>query len=211
MSPSSRSSSLPLVLGAFVLSAIVLSASPLRAQESTTRGFVLGAHLGGASLAVEGSDRSNGGGGGLFVGYGLNRSFTLFLQLDGSSVDVRNQPDVEGSWSIGHADLGVRYHFANSLRSWVPYLQAAFTGRAVQVKDLPPGSVFQDSEIEFSGGAFTLGGGIMLYPSQTFAFDLGLLFSGGEFSDITVGQTTQGGLDIDASSSRFNLGIVWWP
>jgi hypothetical protein len=191
--------------------ATLLTTGAAQAQESTTRGFVIGAHLGGASLTVEDSDRSNGGGGGIVVGYGLNRSFTLFVQLDGSSVDVRNQEDVEGSWGIAHADFGVRYHFANSLRSWVPYLQGAFTARAVRVTDLPPGSLFSDQEVEFSGGAFTLGGGIMLYPSQTFAFDLGLLFSGGEFTDVTVGQTTQGGLDLDASSSRFNLGIVWWP
>lgn len=189
-----------------VAAATLLAATTVQAQESTTRGFVIGGHLGGASLTVEGSDRSNGGGGGIVVGYGLNRSFTLFVQLDGSSVDVRNQEAVGGQWSIAHADFGVRYHFANSLRSWVPYLQGAFTGRAVRVTELPA-----DQEVEFSGGAFTLGGGVMLYPSQTFAFDLGLLFSGGEFTDVTVGQTTQGGLDLDASSSRFNLGIVWWP
>lgn len=204
-----------LVHGRRALVALLVAASTAataaEAQESTTRGFVLGAHLNGTSLTVEDSDRSNGGGGGLVFGYGLNRSFTLFVQLDGSSIDVRNQDDVEGKWAIGHVDLGLRYHFANSLRSWVPYLQAAFTGRAVRVTELAPGSVFEDSEVEFSGGAFTLGAGILLYPAQTFAFDLGLLFSGGEFSDVRVNQTTTTGLDIDASSSRFNLGVVWWP
>ena len=193
------------------LAAAVLTASPGVAQESTTRGLLIGAHLGGASLSVEGSERSNGGGGGIAVGYGLNRNFTLFLQLDGASIDVRNQDDVEGTWAIGHVDLGTRFHFANSLRSWVPYLQAAFSARAVQVSGLPPESVLGGDDVEFSGGAFTFGGGVMLYAGQTFAFDLGLLFSGGEFTDIRVGQTTQGGLDLDASSSRFNLGVAWWP
>jgi len=193
------------------LAAAVLTAHPGAAQESTTRGFMVGAHLGGASLSVEGSERSNGGGAGIEFGYGLNRNFTLFLQLDGASIDVRNQEDVEGTWTIGHVDLGTRFHFANSLRSWVPYLQAALSARVVNVSDLPPGSALGASEVEFSGGAFTFGGGIMLYAGQTFAFDLGLLFSGGEFSDVRVGQTTQSGLDLDASSSRFNLGVSWWP
>ena len=194
-----------------VLAFTLLAASPAMAQESTTRGFLVGAHLGGASLSVEGSERSNGGGGGIEVGYGLNRNFTVFLQLDGASIDVRNQDDVEGTWAIGHVDLGTRFHFANSLRSWVPYLQAAFSARAVQVTGLPPESALGGDEVEFPGGAFTFGGGVMLYVGQTFAFDLGLLFSGGEFTDIRVGQTTQGGLDVDASSSRFNLGVAWWP
>ncbi len=194
-----------------VLAAVLIAAAPGRAQESTTRGFVLGAHLGGASLKVEGSDESGGGGGGVVVGYGFDRRFTAFLRLDGAKVDVENQPDVEGDWGIAHVDLGVRFHFANSLRSWVPFLEAAFTGRAVQVTNLPPGSALNETEVEFSGGAFTLGGGILLYPTQTLAFDIGFLFSGGEFTDITVGQTTQSGLDIDARSARLNVGLLWWP
>ena len=51
----------------------------------------------------------------------------------------------------------------------------------------------------------------MIYASESLAFDLGLLFSGGEFTNITVGNTTQGGFDLDTQSTRFNVGIAWWP
>ena len=58
------------------VAALLLFTAPLHAQESTTRGLVLGLHAGAASIEPEGADRANGGGGGLFVGYGVNRSFT---------------------------------------------------------------------------------------------------------------------------------------
>lgn len=188
----------------------LVHAAPVSAQQSTTRGFVVGAHLGGASIKVEDADRANGGGGGILIGYGLNRTITIYGQFDGATFDVEN-PDVEGTWTMGHADIGVRFHFANSLRTFVPYLQGAFSARVVSVSDIPASNPLSGEDVSLSGGAFTFGGGLMLYAKQTLAFDLGLLFSGGEFTDVTVGNTTVTGFDADADSSRFNIGIVWWP
>jgi hypothetical protein len=195
----------------FLTSLTVLpgSSSVLHAQESTTRGFNVGLHASGASLQVEDGDRHNAGGAGLILGYGFNRSVQLFLQLDGAEFDV-DDAEVNGTWAMGHADLGVRFHFANSLRTWVPYLQAAFSGRAVGVDN----AVVQgqpETEVGFFGGAFTLGGGIMFYFNQTLAADLQLLWSGGQFTEVTVDDVTVSGLEIDAESSRLNIGISWWP
>jgi len=197
-------------LFAAALLAAFAVAGPTSAQESTTRGFVLGGHIGLGSVSIEDSERSSGGGGGLMLGYGINRSFTIFAQLDGATIDVRNQPDVEGTWAIGHADLGVRFNFANSLRSWVPYLQGAVGVRVVSITDIPISNPASGLDVSISGGAFSFGGGFMLYPSPSFAFDLGLIWSGGEFTTLTVGSNSQSGFDTDATSSRFNLGVVWW-
>lgn len=202
-------STAPLITALAVLAALSLPGRSA-AQESTTRGFVLGAHVGASSIKVEDADRGNGGGGGLFIGYGVNRRVTIFGRVDGSNIEVENQPDAEGTWTMAHVDLGVRFNFANSLRSYVPYLEGAFTARAVEVSDLPANNAFGVDSYSFSGGAFTLGGGVMIYASQTLAFDLGLLFSGGEFTDITVGNTTRGGFDLDTQSTRFNVGVAWW-
>ena len=59
-------------------------ATTAHAQESTTRGFNLGLHATGASLVVEDGDRNNAGGGGIWVGYGFNRTVLLFFQADGA-------------------------------------------------------------------------------------------------------------------------------
>lgn len=197
-------------LSAAVAAAAALGvAADAAAQSSTTRGFLLGAHLGAGAVNIEGSDYASGGGGGVTFGLGLNRNFTIFLNLDGSAIDVAaDGGQVEGDWTLGHADLGVRFHFANSLRSWVPYLSGAFSARAVSISDIG-GNIGTDGSI--SGGGFTFGGGIMIYPSQGFAVDLSALVTAGQYTTFTVGGTSQAGFDIDSQSNRFLVGIVWWP
>jgi hypothetical protein len=193
-----------------LLLAVLAAAAPLSAQESTTRGFNVGLHLSGQSLTPENGDRSNAGGAGLIAGYGFNRTIQLFLQLDAGEFDVRDAA-VEGDWTMGHADIGVRFHFANSLRSWVPYLQAAIGGRAVEVKNGVINTVAQSETVTLSGSIFTLGGGIMFYFNETFAADLQLALSGGRFTDIKVGDVTMTNRELDATSARFNVGVSWWP
>jgi hypothetical protein len=195
---------------AFAMTALFLAASSASSQVSTTRGLSLGFHLGGASLAVEGGDASGGGGGGIRVGYGLNRVITLYAQLDGAQVDVQNSDALAGSWSLAHADIGARFHFANSLRRWVPYLQAAFSTRAVSVNEATANEE-SVGDVSFSGGAFTFGGGLMFYLSRTWALDADLAFTSGEFTSIDVGSFSVDGLDVDAQSTRFNIGVTWWP
>jgi hypothetical protein len=191
------------------LAATLFSSAPALSQESTTRGFTLGGHISAATITPEDGDRSNAGGGGLFFGYGFNRTVQLFLQLDGAEFDVEDA-DVEGKWTMGHGDLGVRFHFANSLRSWVPYLQAALSARGVSVDDAVVNGN-PETDVGFYGGAFSLGGGILFYFNETFAAELQLIGSGGRFTEIKVDNVTVSGLEIDATSGRFNIGVSWWP
>jgi hypothetical protein len=51
----------------------------------------------------------------------------------------------------------------------------------------------------------------MFYFNQTLAADLQLLWTGGQFNEIKVDNVTVSGLEIDAQSTRFSLGISWWP
>lgn len=194
----------------FTLSLLLaISMQSVGAQESTTRGFNLGIHLSAASIEVD-NDRNGAGGGGIWIGYGLNRRVQLFLQLDGAEFDV-SDADVTGTWTMGHGDLGVRFHFANSLRSWVPYVQAAFSGRAVNVDNaMVEGS--SETDVSLTGGALSLGGGILFYFNESLAADLQVLWSGGEFTQVKVNNVTVDLTDpLEAQSSRFNIGLSWWP
>ena len=190
----------------------LLPATPgaLDAQESTTRGFVLGLHGSGAGLEIDGGDRAEAGGGGVYVGYGLNRRFTLFLQLDGARFDEQSTGEVEGDWTLAHAEVGVRFNFANSLRSWIPFVQASLGRRAVNVRD-PIVDGTPEEEVDFSGAALTLGGGISYYLSPAWSLEAALLITGGEFSTLRVNNVSVSGFDEDATSSRLNLGVRWWP
>jgi len=189
---------------------VLVAPRSAEAQASTTRGFNAGIHVTGASLSVENGDRSNAGGGGLWLGYGFNRTVELFGQADAAKFDVKNA-EVAGDWTLAHADLGVRFHFANSNRSWVPYLQAAATARVVTVQNGEINNVAQAEDISLVGGGVTLGGGIVFYFNPSLGADLQLLWTGGKFTSLEVGNVKQSGLDINAQSSRFNIGLSWWP
>ena len=191
---------------------VFLVAESASAQESTTRGFTIGLHATGASLVVEGNndERSNAGGGGIHLGYGVNRRITIFAQGDGARFDEQSTGNIDGRWTMGHFDLGVRFNFANSLRRWVPFLQAALGYRVVSVSD-PVVDNAAVNEVSFSGAGLTLGGGTDIYFTETFGLDLQLLWTGGEFTTVTVDNVSVSGLDIDATSTRFNVGLSWWP
>jgi len=194
---------------------LLLTSDSALAQSSTTRGFTLGIHASGASISIQDRDRDNAGGGGIRVGFGINRRFTVFTQLDGAEFDdaqfdAAGTGNVEGTWTMGHVDLGVRFHFANSLRRWVPYLQGALGYRAVSVKDPLVAGVARN-DVSLSGAGLTLGGGIDFYFSETLALDIQLLWTGGEFTTLEIDNVAVSGFDIDANSSRFNVGLAWWP
>jgi hypothetical protein len=207
----SKLARLPVILsGSALLGFSLLPVAPLAAQKSTTRGLNLGFHLQGASLKVEDADPAGGGGAGFRVGYGFNRIFTLYLEADGVTVEAGDPAVFSGDWTLGHAEIGARFHFANSLRSWVPYLEAAVGSRAARVKDVKSGNQAWE-DVNVTGGAFSVGGGIYAYITETLALEVGLKFSSGQFTKVDLGPLSIDDLDIDAQSTRFDVGIVWWP
>lgn len=197
------------LLGAVVMALLAAPAAG-SAQESTTRGLSLGLQVQGISLAVEDGDPAGGGGLGLRAGYGLNRIVTAFFQVDGSRIDVEEGGSLRGEWGLAHAEVGARFHFANALRNWVPWLEVGVGSRAVQVDDAElDGNRFD--RVNFNGGALTLGGGLSAYLSETLALDVSLKWTGGEFTEVDLGEVAVRRLDIEATSSRFGVGLVWWP
>ncbi|MCC6242519.1 MAG: outer membrane beta-barrel protein [Gemmatimonadaceae bacterium] len=182
------------------------------AQLSTTRGLSLGIHLQGTSLKIEDENETNSGGGlGIRVGYGFNRIVTGFIHLDGAQIDVPSAGTVQGQWNLAHAELGARFHFANSNRRLVPYLEGSAGARVVTVSDATvPGS--SDAEdISFNGGAVTFGAGLSTFFKKRAAFDVSLKWTGGTFSEVDLGSVAVRNLDIDASSFRFGIGLIFWP
>ncbi len=192
-----------------VVGFLAFSISTVNGQESTTRGFNLGAHLQGGSLYVGDADGESGGGLGVRLGYGINRIVDLYIEADGISVDSSNPKELQGDWTLAHIDLGARFHFANTLRSWVPYLDAAIGGRVASVRN----AEVEDQDvgtIKFNGGALSLGGGLSVYLKENLALDVGVKASFGTFNEVEIGTLSIGDLDIEATSTRFKVGIVWW-
>lgn len=184
-----------------------LVVAPLSGQKSTTRGLTLGLDLGAAGISFEGGEADSGGNGGLRIGYGLNRIVTLYAAFQGSTLDIENFTQFD-KVTVGHVDLGVRLHIANSRRRVVPYGDVALTPRVVTA-DVTEGT--ETRTAKFSGAAISLGGGLAVYLNEAWALDVNLKWSGGEFNEVDLGSVALQNLDIDSASGRFTLGASWWP
>jgi hypothetical protein len=101
------------------LLALLLVPTTATAQLSTTRGWSFGTHLQSISLTVEQGTANTGSGLGVRAGYGFNRIVTGFVHADGGRIDVPAGGDITGQWNLAHAEIGARFHLANSLRRWV--------------------------------------------------------------------------------------------
>jgi hypothetical protein len=190
-----------------LLSALVLLATTVFAQTDetfSTKGFSMGIHLNATSwhldepdLDLEGSD--NGGGGGLNFGYGVSDLVTLFLNLDGASID----PGGGQTYTLGHGDLGARFIFGTPVKKFRPLAQVALTGAAAEIGISP-------NTIELSGGGLTLGGGFLYFLSQAWALDVGLDLTFGSLTEVKLNNVSVD-TDITARTSRLNAGVRWYP
>jgi len=197
-----------LILG--VLAHGIVSTPATAQVRSGTSGVFIGAALNGSAIKADDldSDTENGGGLTLQLGYGFTPKFALFFEGAGAAMDS------EGPWTLAHFDFGARYHFANSSRALVPFLEAAFSGRAGRGDD----AVFYDENgnpqtgrMEITGGGFTVGGGLLYFFNPKLALNTQLKLTTGEFTTVKFRNVSIDGFEIDATSTRFNIGISWFP
>ncbi len=179
----------------------------LRAQEtrSSSTGLTLGASLLGSAVSTNFENvtvTENGGGLNLEVGWGFTPQLTVFLGLNGSTIEA----DTE--YTLGQADLGLRYLFRGTDKRARPYLEGALAGRQIEA-DVLDGA--QTVTVKASSSGLTFGGGVQLFASPRVAFDIGLNYSLGSFSDWTANGVSFPFRDIDATSTNFRLGMRFWP
>lgn len=171
------------------------------------KGFFLGAALNGSSLEADDldSDRESGGGLLLHGGFGFNPNLALFLDVNAAQMEN----DANETWYLSHADFGLRYHFAGGGRRFVPYLEGAVTAWMGSQDNADIGTGTQE-DLEISGTGYTLGGGILYFFSSRLALLGGLKWTKGEFNEVKFGNVTVEGFDIDATSTRLNIGLTWF-
>lgn len=192
---------------------LLLIATPLlsaaqSSNPSKTEKLYLNFHLNANNLKVEDADAVGGGGLGIEAGYGFSRLFTLFLSIDGATMNAGNFPgdnnDEDEEFGLGFVELGGQFNFRTGKPAAIPYAEAALTAQA---------AIFdpdQGGDITFTGGGISLGGGLKYFVSKTLALDLGLAFTFGNFDEVEIGNET---IDIDQNSTttRLNFGLSWFP
>ena len=191
------------------VAAVFAVAGPAGAQaKSNTAKFFAGLELGGSTLDSDDFGGSESGGGAtLRLGYGFNPKFALYLE--GSAATMSSD---DGDWTLGHGELGMRWHFASASRSLIPFLDAGYTYRSVtpdQIVDDEGNTL--DGDFEISGGGLSFGGGLLYFFNPRWSLSTSLKWTMGEFDTVRYNNVSMSGLEIDATSTRFSIGISWFP
>ena len=178
---------------------------------ANTEKLMLSLALGGASLYSEDfeDERHSGGGFSAQVGWGFSRLFTLLADASGSVMDQ----DEDDEFVLIHFDLLGRFNFTSPRRAWVPFIEGGVSARVagqdntVVVGDGGP----QQVDLEISGGGLTFGGGLQYYFVPALALGASLRWTVGEFSTVKFNNVSVDGLELDATTTRLNLGLTWQP
>lgn len=192
---------------ASMLLAISLVASASNAQDTRSKstGFTIGGGLLGSSVSTSSDNTTvteSGGGLNVEAGWGFTPQLTAFLGINGSTIDG----DTE--YTLGQADLGVRYLFRTTDKQARPYLEGALAARQIRL-DVTDGA--DDLTIKANSPGFSLGGGVQVFFTPKFALDLGVGFTLGSFSEWTANGVDVPFPDVDATSTNVRVGVRFWP
>jgi hypothetical protein len=185
-------------------------AAPAGAARSSTSRFFATFLVNNSALTVEGDKTAEVGNGvTLGIGYGFTSRFALFVEGVGATIHGGGE-----SYVLSHFDVGARYHFTRSERAFVPYVEGALSERMASITDM----TVQDSngatylgDMDVSGTGFTIGGGVLYFMNPKWALNANLKWTTGEFSTVKFGSISISGLEMDARSTRMNLGLSWFP
>ncbi|MEO5509413.1 MAG: outer membrane beta-barrel protein [Longimicrobiales bacterium] len=190
-----------------VFAAVVAPHTLFAQSKSQTAGFQANLHINGSAIKPEDEEREKGGGLGLALGYGFNRSFMVFVNVDGANMAPANA--AADDYGLGHGDLGVRYSFANESRSWIPFIDLAVTARSAVFEN-----VVGDADATLSGGGLSAGGGVSYFFSRAWAIEGSLHWTGGKFTQVKIGSGGYEDLasdEVKATTARLAVGVSFHP
>jgi opacity protein-like surface antigen len=167
---------------------------------SDPTGFHLAGYLNGSAIEYEGdNDTESGGGIGLALGWGINRTVTVYLRGSAAEVDMTGFND---TYALAHFDIAARVHLRGPEAQVLPFVTAGVSARAAEIDIL--GDPFS-----ITGAGPTLGGGLAIFLSPSLAIDIGLTWTGGTFTEAEY-RGLKEEIDISATSARFEAGVAWW-
>jgi hypothetical protein len=172
-------------------------------ERSRSKGFFVGVGVEGSGIQtnVAGSSAESGPGGGLVLGYGFSKRWSLYTDVSDAVMNATGG----GTYSLAHADLGARVHFRGGAHALVPFLQVGATGRAVS-------TTVGGTTYTGSGGGATLGAGLNAYFTHSAALSAVASWSVGNFDKFQVDNLVVGtNASVNATTARVHLGMVWFP
>lgn len=170
---------------------------------SSMRGASIGASFTGASVSTsEGGTTTTESGAGFQVEglYGLNRRIAIGLDYARANIDAA---EGFGQYTLSHIGGIGRLFFRDDDKRARPYLEGAILRREIGV-DITDG--FDAATVKASSLGGGLGGGVQIFATPKFAFDISGQYAFGSFSDWEAnGQSIPLG-DVSATSFTLRLG-----
>jgi hypothetical protein len=198
-------------LAAALLGATGLSAQthPASSGDRGPTGLILGVNLTGSFVTVDGATfeehtfdgRGREGGGGMHFTVGYAFTPGIGVLLHGGGV-VLNE---EEERMLGGVELALRYSFANSGRSLVPYMEMALGGFALE-------DSFENGSSELAGGSLSVAGGFNFFVTRRVALNTDFRYNMGMFPTVSVdSRKITDDARMGFGSSRVNVGFNWYP
>jgi hypothetical protein len=199
--------------GSAVLLLLAVNAAGAGAQ-SHTQGLFLKVHGNASTIRMEDAETTEMRTGfGFGIGYGFRPALAWFINVDAApGMGGGSIPESVG-FAISHAELGGRYTFRDASARWRPSLDVSAAVMMASWERAEMGGP-EPVYMELAGFAFGFGGGLAYYFNPKLALNMALRGTVGSFDDHRVENITvhlQGKDRISARTSRFNLGVIWYP
>jgi hypothetical protein len=188
------------------------------AIDERTLGFMFGVHtIAAPGINISGEDIDGtfstnfGAGAGVMLGYGFNERFSGFISLDVAKQQTGEDVHPEGTFGLGHLELGVRANVPmTSLVNTLPYVSAS-VGRFAIGAHIEDEENDEDYDTSLSGAMVAVGAGFQHFLSPRMALDAGVSMSFGKFGTWTEDGDKED-LEVNRSTAlRFRVGVVWRP
>jgi hypothetical protein len=207
-----------IVLAVLVASFGVVGAAHAQRPQSThlpSRFFINGHSVlaGGTSVTPQGWDQlktSSGFGGGVQVGYVINRRLSAY-----AGYEIVKQPvdmaGLDGDFGLTHLEAGAHLTFPVKHSKVLPYV-GGWIGRRSLSSTLQDFDAGTEQDLSLSGLAAGVSGGIQYFLSPNLSLDGGLSLGVGKFGDVKIDHQTQVMPEMNNSTTaRLQFGANWYP
>jgi hypothetical protein len=183
---------------------------PAPRPRTNTSGLMLGLAFDGSRIRSDdlNSTAESGPGAAALLGWGVTKNFAFILDASGARIS-----SVNGDYDLAHVDIGGRWHFVNR-SAFVPFVEVGYAGRVATKQD----AVLSDEtgntytgDLSILGGGISAGGGLEYFVTPGIALGGAFKWTSGKFTQVRFDNVTVDGLEVDATSARFNMGFTWYP
>ena len=177
---------------------------------TNTSGLMLGLSFDASRIRSDdlNSTAESGPGAAALLGWGVTKNFAFILDASGARIS-----SLDGDYDLAHVDVGGRWHFVNR-SAFVPFVEVGYAGRAATKQ----GALLSDDQgntytgdLSIMGGGVSLGGGLGYFVTPGIALGGAFKWTSGQFTRVKFDNVTVDGLQLDATSTRFNMGFTWYP